>query len=237
MRNALRVLLVAAATVLSLASATQPQYQNPPPAGTQPGTTMSGGPGGPAGPAGTCESACGHYYQCKGSSDQVAFQDCVARCMQQRPDPAGLGQYAQTDCATAISLMEGSAPPPGTTMGGGGAPTNMGGGPGGGGAVAGGACRAYAGEGADPQMFQLLLKNPWCSIGQPAQSRVVFSSQTGSVSVSTGQSFCWRLQGTGLVVSQDGGATWGAATPITVQYDAQGYPTLNANGVRYAGCN
>jgi hypothetical protein len=153
--------------------------------------------------------------------------------MQQRPDPAGLAQFARSDCATAIALMEGAQPQPSATAAVG--PSAVGD-PSGGGAP-GAACRAYAGEGADPQMFQLLLKNPWCSIGQPAQSRVVFSSQTGSVSVSTGQSFCWRLQGTGLVVSQDGGATWGAATPITVQYDAQGYPTLNANGVRYAGCN
>ena len=83
---------------LSLASAVQQPAQQQP----QGGPGMAGGAGG-----GTCQGACAHYLQCKGVNDAQTYQSCVAECQQGAVQPQTLAMYEATDCAQAISIVEG----------------------------------------------------------------------------------------------------------------------------------
>lgn len=102
MRSTLRLLVLAAAMLLCAASAVQQQPAQQPAAGGG-GQTMGGGGSDPTG----CTDACLHYLQCKGSQDQAVFGQCVSDCRQMGANPADLFAYAQTDCATAIQIVEG----------------------------------------------------------------------------------------------------------------------------------
>ncbi len=76
----------------------------------------------------SCEGACQHYLECRGSGDASSYQACVMQCRAQGYDPNSLAQYQMSDCATAVSIVEG---------GGGGAGGGGGGGGGGGSQCAG----------------------------------------------------------------------------------------------------
>ncbi|GEM_PF-5735332 len=64
----------------------------------------------PVGPVtpGTCEASCVHYLQCKAIyADAEEMQTCVGDCRGMRLTPQALSGYEQTDCATAIRVVEG----------------------------------------------------------------------------------------------------------------------------------
>lgn len=67
--------------------------------------------------AGTCEAACRHYLECKGIADPVASQSCLAKCAQAGYAPQVLASYVQTDCASAITIVEGAPAAGGSTGG------------------------------------------------------------------------------------------------------------------------
>lgn len=71
------------------------------------GAPAAGAQGGAGG--GSCEQACGHYVQCKGSADANLYQGCVAQCQGMYSDPQVLAQYSALDCQTALSVIEGQA--------------------------------------------------------------------------------------------------------------------------------
>jgi hypothetical protein len=58
--------------------------------------------------AATCDGACSHYLQCKGVNDPNVFQMCVGECQRLQVTPDQLAQYQQTDCTSAIQIVEGS---------------------------------------------------------------------------------------------------------------------------------
>lgn len=65
----------------------------------------------PVGPItpGTCEASCVHYLQCKGIfGDAQEMQECVGECRNMKLMAQALAGYEQTDCATAIRVVEGS---------------------------------------------------------------------------------------------------------------------------------
>ena len=105
------------ATVLSLASA-QPQQQQQQPA-------MAPAPYGQD-PTG-CDVACNHYMQCKGIHDDNLYGQCIGGCQPTNPDRQQMYQYAQTDCQTAVQMVDSQG-----GMGGGGQQVGAGGGAGGG---------------------------------------------------------------------------------------------------------
>jgi hypothetical protein len=55
-----------------------------------------------------CDVFCNHYLGCKGIQDPNTWQTCYGECRQANADPNMLYQYAQTDCATAISMIDGN---------------------------------------------------------------------------------------------------------------------------------
>lgn len=86
----------------------------PPNPAQQPGPYDPNAPQAPQGPPGassgaSCEGACAHYLQCKGVSDAATFQGCVGQCAQLQVTYEQLAQYQQTDCASAIQIVEGAA--------------------------------------------------------------------------------------------------------------------------------
>jgi hypothetical protein len=95
MRNIIGVGILAVAVALSVASAAPDQQQ-------QQGGYQQGAYGDPTG----CGPACAHYYQCKGMPDPNLIAQCQGSCQQQNPDPGLLAQYTQTDCYTAVSMVE-----------------------------------------------------------------------------------------------------------------------------------
>jgi len=80
--------------------------------GSGPGGAGAQGGGGGGG-GGSCEQACGHYVQCKGSADANLYQGCVQQCLGMYSDPQVLAQYSALDCPTAVSVIEGQAQPGG----------------------------------------------------------------------------------------------------------------------------
>jgi hypothetical protein len=74
----------------------------PPPAEpANAGTAQQGGD-----PSG-CGAGCDHYLGCKGITDQATWAQCNDECVAANMDPAVIADYTQTDCATAIQLVEG----------------------------------------------------------------------------------------------------------------------------------
>jgi hypothetical protein len=61
-------------------------------------------------PSGTCDASCAHYLQCKGlPGDAEETRECVAECHNMKLTQQALAGYEQTDCATAIQVVEGAA--------------------------------------------------------------------------------------------------------------------------------
>jgi hypothetical protein len=58
---------------------------------------------------GTCEAACGHYLECRNAATADNQSACVTKCNAMGKTESELAQYEQTDCATAIQLIEGSS--------------------------------------------------------------------------------------------------------------------------------
>ncbi|GAC1540726.1 MAG: hypothetical protein NVS3B10_05370 [Polyangiales bacterium] len=74
------------------------------------------GPGGESGStqnapggAGSCETSCQHYLQCKNNFDPSVQGQCVAKCGQMHLTRASLLVFEATDCAAAISAVEGAS--------------------------------------------------------------------------------------------------------------------------------
>ena len=103
------MLLLVTAVVLSLASAPQPQAQ--PVAATPYGQDPSG-----------CDLACNHYLECKGIHDDGLYSQCIGGCQQQGVTHEMSVQYAQTDCQTAVQMVESQGGMGGGGGGGGGGP-------------------------------------------------------------------------------------------------------------------
>lgn len=55
----------------------------------------------------TCNEACAHYLACKGVADPGVQADCVSRCVHAKYSPQILASFVQTDCASAIAIVEG----------------------------------------------------------------------------------------------------------------------------------
>jgi hypothetical protein len=100
MRNVGRVSILVCALALSVGSAApdqgQPQQQQ--------GGYAGGGGQDPSG----CDVFCNHYLGCKGIQDPNTWQACHGECLKANADPNLLYQYAQTDCATAVSMIDGN---------------------------------------------------------------------------------------------------------------------------------
>lgn len=64
---------------------------------------------GEAGGAGTCEATCSHYLTCKGTSTAANQTQCVTNCKGMNLSAADLAAFEQSDCATAIATVEGTA--------------------------------------------------------------------------------------------------------------------------------
>jgi len=114
------------------------------------------------------------------------------------------------------------------------------------------------------QIAQLLTGNQWCTMtysgvvgstsGTTRYERLVFRADgTGTRRTSTewsnsndagaaagqgsgGSAFTWRLDGSVLVSSTDGGASW-VRTPMRFSRNSNGYPIITANGKDYAICD
>jgi hypothetical protein len=121
-----------------------------------------------------------------------------------------------------------------------------------------------ASTGEERQIAQLLTGNQWCTMtysgvvgstsGTTRYERLVFRADgTGTRRTSTewsnandagaaagqgsgGSEFVWRLDGSVLVSSTDGGASW-ARTPMRFSRNSNGYPIITANGKDYAICD
>lgn len=65
------------------------------------------------GAAGTCDASCLHYLACKQLGNGVHQAGCVSRCRELKKTADELRQYEATDCATAISLVDGPSLGPG----------------------------------------------------------------------------------------------------------------------------
>jgi hypothetical protein len=66
--------------------------------------------------AGTCDASCEHYLQCRANGGNAdAQQQCVAACAKMRLSSQQLSGFEQTDCASAIAIVEGQG---GTQSGG-----------------------------------------------------------------------------------------------------------------------
>lgn len=65
------------------------------------------------GPAGSCEASCLHYLACKQLGNGEHQAGCVKRCAELKKTPDELARYEATDCATAISLVDGPSLGPG----------------------------------------------------------------------------------------------------------------------------
>lgn len=63
-----------------------------------------------AGSGGTCEAACGHYLECKGASMNTAQNraTCTTNCKGLGLKSSDLASFEQSDCATAIQMVEGN---------------------------------------------------------------------------------------------------------------------------------
>lgn len=55
-----------------------------------------------------CNASCAHYLQCKNLTDRGSYDACVMQCARMHYSETNLASYAQTDCATAITIVEGS---------------------------------------------------------------------------------------------------------------------------------
>jgi len=62
--------------------------------------------------AGTCDGVCRHYLGCKQIGDPAAYQQCSIECSQYGASQPQMASYEQTDCASAISIIEGQAQGP-----------------------------------------------------------------------------------------------------------------------------
>ncbi len=91
MRELAAIGILVTAAVLSLASAQQQQNQPPMAYGQDP----TG-----------CDLACSHYLECKGIHDDNLYSQCIGGCQQQGVDRQQSMQYAQTDCATAVQMVD-----------------------------------------------------------------------------------------------------------------------------------
>jgi hypothetical protein len=62
------------------------------------------------GASGTCEAACGHYLECKGAAMNTAQNrtTCTTNCKGLGLKSSDLASFEQSDCATAIQLVEGN---------------------------------------------------------------------------------------------------------------------------------
>ncbi len=81
-------------------------------------------PGSSTGPEkieGTCEGACSHYVDCRGSGDAEIYSACVRECQvifveDGEADAVSLGLFEQLECEDAIGFIEGEGGrPPGSS--------------------------------------------------------------------------------------------------------------------------
>ena len=117
---------------------------------------------------------------------------------------------------------------------------------------------------ADRQLTQLLLSSKWCSFsysgvggtasGSSRTESILFSQDGTAYVESGGESyyggvegsvagqrgaggqFNWRVAGGKLLLSTDGGSSW-QTVDLTVSYNSNGYPILNADETEYAQCS
>lgn len=67
---------------------------------------------------GTCDGACSHYLECKGSHDPTAHQACVQDCDQVFQDRESIRAFESLECPDTIEYVEGSSGHgPGTLVG------------------------------------------------------------------------------------------------------------------------
>jgi hypothetical protein len=67
---------------------------------------------------GTCEGACDHYLECKGSHDPSARGACVQDCDQVFQDRESIRAFESLECPDTIEYVEGSSGHgPGTMIG------------------------------------------------------------------------------------------------------------------------
>jgi len=96
----MRILSIVGALVVILGSAAcvpPPQQGDPSTAGS---SQASDDPSG-------CGAGCQHYLGCKGINDEQQWVACHDDCVAQNMDPALIAEFTQTDCATAIQMVEG----------------------------------------------------------------------------------------------------------------------------------
>ena len=58
---------------------------------------------------GTCEGACAHYLDCKGTGGATAEQSCIADCRQVFDDEESLRAYESLSCDDAVEYVDGRA--------------------------------------------------------------------------------------------------------------------------------
>src|SRR5688572_24898815 len=95
-----RVLLVALAAGLCLASAAQPQQQGgaqPPQPQPQPVPAAGGAP--------DCRAMCTHYLGCHGTSDEASIASCVDACGGM--DPNQVATLQQSTCEQILQVPQG----------------------------------------------------------------------------------------------------------------------------------
>jgi hypothetical protein len=63
------------------------------------------------GTSGTCEAACDHYLECKGAAMNTAQNKatCTTNCKGLGLKSSDLASFVQSDCATAIQMVDGNA--------------------------------------------------------------------------------------------------------------------------------
>jgi hypothetical protein len=84
--------------------------------GQEGGSTKSGAFGSKSGKStstneaggGSCDAACGHYLQCKDMDNTQNRATCTKNCEGMNLSQADLASYMQTECATAITMVEGN---------------------------------------------------------------------------------------------------------------------------------
>ena len=56
----------------------------------------------------TCDAACGHYLECKGTDNAQNRATCTKSCEGMKVTEADLQSFIQSDCQTAIATVEGN---------------------------------------------------------------------------------------------------------------------------------